>query len=104
MSKLKYYSIKNNVFDVFNLPFVANDDKEAMIIVRNVLCSVSGAELRINRDDYSLYNVGRFNNERGTFDGKPRFVLDLNTIPIREMVKKDAQEEATNEVYADPVS
>lgn len=92
---INYYAIKCKSLKVFNRPFIAADDKEAMILVRNVLYSENGAELQHNATDYSVYHVGGFNNERGTFNGRARFVFDVDSIPV---VKRKVKEEATDEV------
>ena len=62
---INYYAVKCKSMKVFNRPFIAADDKEAMILVRNVLYSHDGSELQLNSSDYSVYHVGGFNNERG---------------------------------------
>lgn len=94
---INYYAVKDKTLKVFNRPFIAADDKEALILVRNVLCSGNGAELQYNPSNYAVYNVGGFNNERGTFNGRPRFVFDVDTIPVREVVKKESKEEKTTD-------
>lgn len=66
-----------------------------MILVRNVLYSENGAELQYNAADYSVYHVGGFNNDRGSFNGRPRFVFDVDTIPV---VKRKVKEEKADEV------
>ena len=63
---MKFYSMKNKFQDKFNTPFPADNDAQAIYQIRIVINQKKEPE--IIADDFALYFVGEFNEDRGNYD------------------------------------
>lgn len=90
---MRYYSVKNLELGWFNRPFVAPSDKEAIVLVRNVLFSNPDSELARDRTNAELFFVGNFDADRGRFSGKPELVCKVSDIPVPENKKEGDKSE-----------
>lgn len=91
---MKYYALKSRSLKFLNPPFPANDDYDAMNMVRNAAMAGADVALLNNIDDLDLCYVGEFDTKEGFTKTKVKVILSCGEIPvINEMVK-----EASNRV------
>lgn len=60
----RLYSIFDNVAGEYGLPYPSKNDKTAIRMFRNILHSTQNVDV----DDYSLFYVGDFDSDNGTFE------------------------------------
>lgn len=63
---IKLYSVYDACVNTYNLPFSAITDRAAIRTFQNA-CSDPNSMLSQNSEDFSLYYIGTFNDEDGTY-------------------------------------
>lgn len=86
---MKLYSIKCKSLKIYNTPFPATDDGQAVNLVRNVVRQGNENQLVTDIEDLSLFSVGVFDSKEGIKCTRPKLVTDLAAIPgIFDLVKE----------------
>lgn len=86
---MKLYSIKCKSLKIYNLPFPATDDGQAVNLVRNAVRQGNEKQLVTDIQDLSLFSVGVFDSKEGIKNTRPKLVTDLAAIPgIFDLVKE----------------
>ena len=86
---MKLYSIKCKSLKIYNTPFPATDDGQAVNLVRNVVRQGNEKQLVTDIQDLSLFSVGVFDSKEGIKNTRPKLVTDLAAIPgIFDLVKE----------------
>lgn len=91
------YAIYNKPVKAHNRPFVAVSDKEAVILVRNVLLNSNERELSLAPSDYDLVFVGNFDDVRGSYSGRRRLVCNVVDIPLPPIAEKNIEKETNSD-------
>lgn len=82
---MRFYSMKNKFNDTFNNPFPCENDKLAVYQIRMVINQKKEPE--VIASDYSLFYVGEFDEQVGTF--VPVTPLELVSDCSKLLVKEE---------------
>ena len=85
---MKLYSIYNSLTEIYNPPFVARDDTDAIEMVRKAIIVGRDISLLVELDNMQLECIGDFNEKNSFFDNGPAYVVvSLDYIKLPEHVK-----------------
>lgn len=87
---MNLYSIRNDLTNLYNPPFIAPSDIEAETMVRNAICGGRDIQLIVELENLDLYCIASFDPVKGKITPmhKNRAVKRLSNIPLPEKVKK----------------
>jgi len=85
--KLELYSIYDTIADVFNKPFTAHNDKDAMRAFTQSFEQGGKA----NKEEYVLYKIGAFNDSNGELNA---------TVPLKVMSGLDIKSKQDMSIHS----
>lgn len=98
---MKLFSIYNKQTNLYNPPFVANTDADAITLCRNAIITGRDPSLVVELENLSLYDLGNFEVDEGRLIPyeKRNKICELDSIPLPERIAK-VIEEVRNGKYA----
>lgn len=92
--KILQYSIYDSVMELFNTPFVAFNDKDAVRIIQQA--ATPNSSLWQHSQDFTLHHVSIYDNETGTFENitPPKLIARVSIIltPLKDKYAREQQE------------
>jgi len=77
--KIQVYSVYDSVAELYSQPFYSHSNLTAQRLLQNAV-NAEGHNYNANPEDYTLFNLGEFDDNTGVSTSKITKVLDLITL------------------------